>query len=294
MIIEGDSISQIYNELLWQLTRAPNVVPRGMRSRELIGVQLRLTDARNNVLVHPVRDLNYRFMVVEWLWILTGQDGLAPLTRVNSQMARFSDDGETLAGAYGPRWYTQVLHALNLLRIDQDSRQAIVCFWKNYGSPAMTSKDVPCTLSYQFLIRDKRLHALVNMRSSDTWFGIPYDVFNFTMLLNWACAELRVSFPSLKIGSLILTLGSSHLYDEHTQPALQILLANREFETLRSAVLETIPLAHISLLRTAINGSELREFTHGYWRRYLDAALSRSKNDAYKILKEIHNDQDNN
>ena len=43
-------------------------------------------------------------------------------------------------------------------------------------------KDIPCTVSLQFLIRENKLHLFVNMRSNDVFLGLPHDIFCFTMI----------------------------------------------------------------------------------------------------------------
>ena len=46
-----------------------------------------------------------------------------------------------------------------------------------------SSKDIPCTLSLQFFLREASdqlwLHTIATMRSNDAWLGVPYDTFNF-------------------------------------------------------------------------------------------------------------------
>jgi thymidylate synthase len=59
----------------------------------------------------------------------------------------------------------------------------------------------------QFIVRDRALHLLVNMRSSDAWLGIPYDIFTFTMIQNYVASVLDVD-----LGQFHMFLGSSHLY----------------------------------------------------------------------------------
>ena len=56
------------------------------------------------VLLLKIRDANPFFHFIEGLWMLAGRKDLAPLTRYVKSMEDFSDDGETLWGAYGWRW----------------------------------------------------------------------------------------------------------------------------------------------------------------------------------------------
>jgi len=78
------------------------------------------------------------------------------------------------------------------------------------------SKDVPCTLSLQLLIRDRRLHMVVNMRSNDVVWGLPHDVFSFTCLQEVLMLELReAGVPVDDLGAYHHHAGSLHVYDTH-------------------------------------------------------------------------------
>lgn len=203
-MIIGDSISETWLRLLLRLKDAPKVNPRGIECREETGLSILVRDMRQNILVHPKRKLNYRFAVAEWLWIAAGRNDVASLAKFNSKIAQFSDDGETFAGAYGPRLAPQWKWVRDKLEADPDTRQAVVSIWT--PSPA-GSRDIPCTLSMQFLRRNGQLNCIVTMRSSDAWLGIPYDFFSFSMLANSLAGELG-DVP----GWLQINMGSSHLY----------------------------------------------------------------------------------
>jgi thymidylate synthase len=208
-----------YRKILWNiLTHGVETGPRGLKTREMINVSVRLPMAENIVL-SEARKPNYRFMAAEFLWMANGRDDLAPLTRVNPHMAKFSDDGARLAGAYGPWFKLGVGRAFALLRRDHDTRQAFV----KIGPPQQPdSKDVPCTMTWQFLIRDlegrgPELHMVANMRSSDAWLGIPYDVYTFSQIGN--CVAGALGLPR---GFLFLNLASSHIYAEHIEAATAV------------------------------------------------------------------------
>jgi thymidylate synthase len=181
-----------------------------MKTKELLGMSLCIKEGLSNVFVSKERDLNYRFMVAEWLWITAGLDEVDSLLLYNSQMKKFSDDGLHLSGAYGPRLMPQIPYILQTLE-KPDSRQAVATIWT--PNPKDT-KDLPCTISLQWLIRDELVHCIVTMRSSDTWLGIPYDYFTFSQLTNLVAALLN-----REVGSVTMNLGSSHLYEEHWRVA---------------------------------------------------------------------------
>lgn len=187
-----------------------------MRTCEFLNVHLELTNPLNNVLVNPERRLGYRFMVAEWLWIWFGRDDFS-IVQYNKNMAKFSDDGKAFFGAYGPRVFYRWRSLVQLLKDDPDSRQAVIQIYRTPTGGVVT-RDVPCTLTFQALLRKGRLNAIVNMRSSDVWLGLPYDFFTFSMLQNTLAAHLGV-----ELGPLYFNLGSSHLYERNFEAAKRVL-----------------------------------------------------------------------
>lgn len=211
MLFVGNDVDRLWQDLLAQLLVAPEVSPRKLPCRELLGVTLRLTDARANVLTCPARRLSYRFAVAEWLWITFGHDDVATIAPYNRHIAQFSDDGVVFAGAYGPPVTQQLPRVLQLLRADPDTRQAVIVI---YRPPVGPTRDVPCTLALQFLLRRGELHTHATMRSSDAWLGLPYDVYNFTQLGGCIAGELGAV-----VGEFTIHLGSSHLYASNYEQA---------------------------------------------------------------------------
>lgn len=240
--IESPHISGAWLCLLNYLKYARLVNPRGLPCREYEGTVIRVNDLRCNILVHPKRKLNYRFLVAEWLWIAFGRNDVATLARYNPELGKFSDDGLTFAGAYGPRLAPQWDWVYEKLKADPQTRQAICSIWTPTPGP---SKDVPCTLNFQFLLRDGQLNAIVNMRSSDAWLGLPYDFFTFSQLTNSLAGRLGV-VP----GWLQLNLGSSHLYEADREKALAVLADYTSGETVRSPSLPGPPHSEVEATLT--------------------------------------------
>lgn len=207
--------------------------PRGIPTLETIHRTIQV-DMRRPVLTVEARKLSYTFMLAEAHWILSGSDKVAEIEPYNKNIAKFSDDGVTFHGAYGPKIYGQIAGVVKKLMDDPDTRQACINIWRE--NP-MTSKDIPCTMSIVFQIRDGKLHCSVFMRSSDIWLGLPYDVFNFSMLSHWVCALINErSFVALHItpGILSLTAASSHLYETNFTEANKVLNLSPADDSIRS------------------------------------------------------------
>jgi hypothetical protein len=124
-------------------------------------------------------------------------------------------------GIYGPRWLGQFGQIITLLKADPRSRRAVVGLWDRSDLGEQDRRDLPCTLSLQFLLRPsphlvgkEQLHLIVTMRSNDVWMGLPYDVFAFTCLQMMVAEELGAMD-----GYYYHRVGSLHLYDKHVEAA---------------------------------------------------------------------------
>jgi len=191
------------------------ISPRGMVTLETpTSVTVPLT---NSVVTVAARKLNYKFAVAEAYWILSGYSLLSDLHDQANKWVPFSDDGIRASGAYGPPFLEQFRYVVDTLKADTYSRQAVMTIWRPNPRP---SKDIPCTVALQFVIREQQLNVHVTMRSSDLWLGLPYDFITFTTLAMAVAAELKTL-----LGTLTVTCPCTHIYDKNT-PAVMDVLAN--------------------------------------------------------------------
>jgi thymidylate synthase len=185
--------------------------PRGLPIVEVIN-HTAVIDMKHPVVLNKARALSYKFMAAEAWWIQSGRRDVASISKYCKNIARFSDDGEVFFGAYGPKIMDQLDYVIRSLIRDRDSRQAVLTIWRD--NPPL-SKDIPCTVSMQWLIRDNLLVCISNMRSNDIWLGFPYDVFNFSMLSWHVLVELKrrsPEFSRVELGVLCANAGSRHFY----------------------------------------------------------------------------------
>jgi thymidylate synthase len=224
--VSANNISTLWYKLLGELRATGTWVnPRSLQTKEVLGVRLHLDQLRNNVLVCPERNLNYRYLVAEWIWYMTGSPKKDLILPYNSKLDQFSN-GDRFDGSYGEMLMDQWVLIRDRLHHDPVTRQAVLCTWR----PGLNqSKDYPCTLTWQFLIRDGLLNLIVNMRSSDAWLGIPYDLYAFSQIANTMAAEL-----GRETGWLQVNLGSSHFYSTELDAVVKVLNSDYKFEYLRS------------------------------------------------------------
>lgn len=205
--------TQVWINQLSKLMLCPTIRIRGSNVKESISDRV-VVDMNEPYVRHPGRKISDAFRYAEAYWILSGSNRVSGIEPYAPSIAHFSDNGAVFQGAYGPKITEQLMYIGECLDTDPHSRQAVINIWRE--NPR-ASKDVPCTLSLQFLVRENELHVIANMRSSDIWLGLPYDIFNFTCVANYV--RLVWHQPRLQLGTLTVNMGSSHLYERNIAPA---------------------------------------------------------------------------
>lgn len=228
------ALAEIWDALL----DAPRVLSRGKATREYIGESFLLTNPRARLCTIPGRKWSHAYAVGELLWYLAGSNELDMIKFYAPSYARFSDDERTLYGAYGPRINSQWRTVISKILDDPGTRQAVISIYSERDTARTKTKDFPCTIALQFLLRSNGLNLICTMRSNDTWLGLPYDVFCFTMLQEIMAFQLGVD-----LGWYMHQVGSLHLYEQDVP----------KVETLRSELFmprqfEMKPLFNPSLL----------------------------------------------
>lgn len=220
-----EAATKAWMSTLWDLNRrGVDRSPRGQPTIEIPQHTMAVL-MQYPVISSPTRKLSTKFMAAEAHWIITGDNRVETIAPYNKHITQFSDDGVTFFGAYGPKIVAQLDYVVNKLNEDPHSRQAGLTLWRE--NPPST-KDVPCTVAMFFGVdvKERTLNMHVFMRSSDVWLGVPYDVFNFSMVAMLVCAELnktRCEEDELSPGALYITAASRHLYLRDAEKAVEVL-----------------------------------------------------------------------
>lgn len=214
MELSGESLDAVLHALYRALDTEgrANEGSRG-QTRELLAVTLRITKPRARISRSENRGKPFSALG-ELLWYLSGSDTLAFIEPYVSEYRKDSVDG-VIQGAYGPRLLCmrghidQLNSVVTLLREKPGSRRAVIQLF-NAEDIATRHKEIPCTTTLQFHIRDRRLHLSVTLRSNDAYWGLPHDVFCFTMLQEMMARRLGV-----ELGEYYQHVGSMHVYERH-------------------------------------------------------------------------------
>jgi thymidylate synthase len=121
--------------------------------------------------------------------------------------------------ALGEENGSQYQNVLNELLVNTESRRAVMIYTrptmhKDWCAGGMS--DFICTNAVQFLIRDGKLHVIVQMRSNDAVFGYKND-FAWQKYIQWCLIEdlVKRTRQLLLAGSITWQVGSLHVYERH-------------------------------------------------------------------------------
>lgn len=229
------------------------VSPRGMSIEERIGESYKVPIPAYITLKN--RKVNYSFMFAEAWWILSGSNRVEDIDPYMSFYKTFSDDSIVMRGAYGPKVIDQLGYVVDSLEKDIDSRQAVVNIWRERPAP---SKDIPCTTSLQFIVREGAINCIVTMRSNDVVKGFTYDVFTFSMITLYVSHLLRARGIYVNLGNVFVNVGSLHLYKNDKAKVEgwineEKLVSNKIDMTIDNIINNTNYLTLLSTLKEAAN-----------------------------------------
>lgn len=209
-----------------------DVPSRNGNTRELTMLQVELNQPWPLEITSVDRNVSIAAQIAETMWVLSGRNDVEWLAHYLPQAPKFSDDGETWRGGYGPRLRSfrgqmdsnscvprvdQLQHVLKLLKEDPTTRRAVMSIY-DPGIDTEPGKDIPCNNWLHFLGRDGKLNLHVAIRSNDLmwgWSGI--NSFEWSALL-----VIVAGLVGQEVGSVTFSISSLHLYERHFEKASRI------------------------------------------------------------------------
>jgi thymidylate synthase len=210
-----DVLSKLIENNEWQ------TASRG-KFTELFAPTLHLTNPRARLSRSEMKGKVFSALG-EWLWYLSGTNDYTFIDYyIPGKYRDETEDGKTVRSGYGERLFgfrglNQLDSVIGLLKRRRSTRRAVIQLFdasdieRDYAS-------IPCTCTLQFMMRGDRLHLYVNMRSNDAYFGLPHDVFAFTMLQEMIARSIGVD-----LGEYKHAVGSLHLYELQVDAATAYL-----------------------------------------------------------------------
>jgi thymidylate synthase len=194
----------------------------GTGTISVFGRQLRF-DLREGFPLLTTKKMHIRSIVHELLWFLSGETNTRYL-RENGVTIwdEWADEEGNLGRVYGAQWRAwrgpdgktvdQIANVVEQIRRNPDSRRHLVSAWNPAEVESMALP--PCHYAFQFYVAKGRLSCMFQMRSVDTFLGLPFNIASYALLTHMVAQQC-----GLEAGELIWTGGDVHLYLNHLEQA---------------------------------------------------------------------------
>ena len=214
-----------------------NGVDRGDRTgtgtRSVFGRQLRF-DLADGFPILTTKKVHFKSVVNELIWFLNGDTNTQWLRENGvSIWDEWATDAGDLGPLYGAQWVNwptrdgktinQIDYVIECLKHRPESRRILFHAWNVEYLPDETlspQENVeagrmalpPCHLLYQFYVANGKLSAMLYIRSSDAFLGLPFNIASVSLLVHMLCQQV-----GLEPGEVVVTMGDCHLYSNHAE-----------------------------------------------------------------------------
>ena len=199
----------------------------------------------------------FKTMVTELRWFLKGRTDIKYLQDNNCHIwdGDYEKSGRTdgdLGPIYGKQWRDwdgkdQLKELITNIKENPNSRRLMVSAWNVSELDKVVLP--PCHYSFQCYVVDGELSLMWNQRSADLFLGVPFNISSYGLLLLLLCEE-----TGLKPGTLIGSLGDTHLYQDH-------IAAAKTQITREQHALPSIKLSNVDILQGEFD-VELIDYKH--------------------------------
>jgi len=209
----------------------------GVGTYAVFGRQLRF-DLNNGFPLVTTKHTSFRLIAAELLWFLSGSTNNEDLRELNGNdnptiWEEWANECGDLGPIYGQQWrawrhydeedrvvdeYDQIEKLVEKLKRNPTDRGHVVSAWNVADLRDMALR--PCHYSFQMYVgNSNHLSCIVNLRSSDVFLGLPYNVASYALL-----THMLAHVCGYGVGELIVNTGDTHLYANAIEPAKTLLL----------------------------------------------------------------------
>lgn len=236
-------VDRAYLDLVQRILQTGEVRPTrtGEWARSLFGESLHVPLDPFPIL--QVKRVFFRGVVEELLWFLRGStsadslrekgvriwDANATRTFLDERGLSEYPEGE-LGPVYGWQWRRwganypdpsggcdQIERIVHQLNTDPHSRRIVLQAWNVADLDRMALP--PCHMMAQFSVRyQRKLDCHVYQRSCDVGLGLPFNLASYGLL-----THLLAHITGYDVGTLHMSFGDTHVYDNHEEPLRSLL-----------------------------------------------------------------------
>jgi thymidylate synthase len=192
----------------------------GTGTLSVFGRQMRI-DLQAGFPLLTTKKMHIKSIVHELLWFLSGNTNVQYL-RENGVTIwdEWADPEGNLGRIYGAQWRSwqgpdgrlidQITNVIRQIRSNPDSRRHLVSAWNPAEVDQMALP--PCHYAFQFYVAQGKLSCMFQMRSVDTFLGLPFNLASYALLTHMVAEQC-----GLAAGDLIWTGGDVHIYLNHLE-----------------------------------------------------------------------------
>lgn len=192
----------------------------GTGTTSVFGRQLRF-DLQQGFPLITTKRLSLEAIVYELLWFLSGSTNTKYLTDNGVTIwDEWADEDGNLGPVYGSQWRTwrtadgqtidQISKVVEAIKRNPDSRRHLVSAWNVGEVDGMALP--PCHYAFQFYVANGKLSCMFQMRSVDTFLGLPFNLASYALLTHMVAEQC-----GLDVGELVWNGGDVHIYSNHTE-----------------------------------------------------------------------------
>lgn len=192
----------------------------GTGTISVFGRQLRFDLAEGFPLLTTKR-MHIKSIVHELLWFVSGSTNIRYLQENGVTIwDEWADEEGNLGRVYGSQWRTwlapngetvdQIAKVIDQIRQSPDSRRHLVSAWNPAEVDQMALP--PCHYAFQFYVANGKLSCMFQMRSVDTFLGLPFNIASYALLTHMVAQQC-----GLEAGEVIWTGGDVHIYSNHIE-----------------------------------------------------------------------------
>ncbi|HDR9355956.1 TPA: thymidylate synthase [Burkholderia vietnamiensis] len=205
----------------------------GTGTTSVFGRQFRHNLAKGFPLL-TTKKLHFKSIANELIWFLSGNTNVSWLKENGvSIWNEWATEDNELGPVYGKQWtawptkdggtINQIDYVIKTLREKPNSRRILFHGWNpeylpnESISPQENVKQglmalPPCHLLYQFYVAEGKLSALLYIRSSDSFLGLPYNIASLALLTHMVAQQCDL-IPH----EIIVSIGDLHAYSNHME-----------------------------------------------------------------------------
>ncbi len=208
----------------------------GVQNRYDVGKEFPMITLRNNS-----KTIKNAIDEILWIW----QKKSNKVSELNSHIwDQWKNEEGTIGKAYGYQLgkkyefktkegikvMDQVDYVLYLLKHDQSSRRIMTNLFNHEELKDMELE--PCAYGTQWLVKEKKLHLILNQRSQDMLTANGWNLMQYATL-----QYMFAQVSGLEVGTLTHNIGDCHIYDRHI-PLVEKLLEAKPIDVTPKLVIK--------------------------------------------------------